>query len=190
MSKTALQLLAAAETLTEDDDITSANGLIWVNEFLTEKLGADAMIKDTEDYPASVAHASYSLPADFNRAHKVDEYSSTAMTSTVDRLEERYFDYEIDDDKIIFNTDGNYKLHYFTLPAEITTINDAVDIDPVFYQPCKLYMAYRQLTFGDEDNAASNTLGNLRMQEFYAALNKSIAERKKKFKLKHKIRRV
>lgn len=190
MSKTALQLLTAAETLTEDDNITSANGLIWVNEFLTEKLGTDAMIKMTKDYPNSVAHESYDLPTDFDRIHKVEEFNSSTMTSTVDRLDERYKDHEIDDDQIIFNTDGNFKLHYFILPSEIATINDVVNIDPVFYQPCKLYMAYRQLTFGDEDNAAPNTLGNLRMQEFYTALNKSIAERKKKFKLKHKIRRV
>jgi hypothetical protein len=190
MSKTALQLLTAAQTLTEDDNITSANGLIWTNEFLTEKLGVDAMIKLTRDYPNSVAHESYDLPTDFDRTHKVDEYSTSAMTSTVDRLDDRYFDYEIDEEYIIFYTDGNYKLHYFVLPTEITTINDAVNIDPVFYSPCKLYLGYRQLTFGDEDNAAPNTLGQLRLQEFYAALNKSIAERKKKFKLKHKIRRV
>ncbi len=190
MAKTALQLLTAAETLTEDEDITSINGLIWINEFLTEKLGADAMIKLTKDYPNAVAHESYVLPTDFNRLHKIESYVSANMASTIDRLDGRYFDYEIDDENIIFNDNGNFKMHYFILPSEISTINDEVDIDPIYYHPCKLYIAYRQLTFDDEDNAAPNTLGQLRMQEFYAALNKSIAERKKKFTLKHKIRRV
>ena len=190
MPKTGLQLMTEAQTLTEDEKIKSANGLIWLNEFLSEKLGSNAMIKSTEDYPNSVAHTSYSLPIGFEKLHKVEEYTTSAMTSTVDRINDRYKDFEIDDETILFEDDGQFKLHYFILPTELTTINDTVSIDPSFYFSCKLWLAYRQLTFSDEDNAASNSLGQLRMQEFYNALNTSVNERKQKFKLKHRIRAV
>jgi len=185
MSKSVLDLIEIAETFTEGDSITDLNGLMWTNEFLQHKLGADAFIRLTQDYTNSVAGTEYDLPITLERVHKVDRFRASDM---VDKME-RYKAFVIDYPKVIFEDDGHFKLHYMVLPTELTDVEDMVEVDPVFYLPCELWIAYRHLTNDDEDNAAPNTLGQLRLQEFYVALNNSVIQRRKKFSLAYRIRR-
>ena len=183
---TGLILLGEAQTLTEDDKIKSANGVIWINEFI-DILGSNAMIYSSYDYVDSIAKIWYDLPATCNDIYMVDEYLNSSMLDSDFQYE--YIRYHVLNNRIKFSDDGNYRIHYFTNPIKILAVTDEVDIDDSFYLPLKLYVAYRQLTFDDADNAAPNTLGRERYLQFQQSLSISVDNRKKKFKKKYRIRR-
>lgn len=185
MPDTGYNLVKAAETFTEDDSIKSANGLLWINEFL-DILGSDAMIYSTQDYVSSTSKTWYNLPITCDSVHRVDEYSGASMLDS--EFEDKYAGYEVLDTKIKFSDDGHYRLRFFIKPTKLTAITENVVIDESFYMALKLYVAYRQLTFDDEDNAAPNTLGRERYQQFQMALGTAVNDRKKKFKTKRRIR--
>jgi len=186
--KTGTNIKTWAESLTEGDTITDANALLWINEFLTSNLRADAMIKNSEDYTDKAYDTWYDLPTDFEEMFRVDEYYSSSMNDQ--DFYREYFGYEIQDTKIKFDIDGNFRLVYFKLPTELETIDSNAAVDSVFYLPCALWVTYRHLTNDDEDNARNQTLGQLRLQEYALALREAKTQRKKRFKKKRKIKRV
>ncbi len=185
---TGTNLLLLANSYTEGDVVSDTNGLLWINDFLAYELREKAMIKDTQTYPTSLALTKYTVPTDFVGEMKVEEYPNSSFNDT--ECYGLYHQYTIEDDKIWFEHDGDYKLTFFNAPTPLATLASDVAIDPVFNQACALYVAYRYLTNDDEDNAANQSLGMLRYQEYRTALIKAIDMRKKKFKTKHRIRKV
>jgi len=186
--ETGTQLKTYSESLLENgNSISSDNALLWINEFLYNKLREKAMIISTEDYTDSIYNTWYSLPADFEDVHRVDEYSNNGMASI--NWYDEYFEYEIRDDDIKFKKSGHYRLTYMVLPTKLTSLIGNIEIDSCFYQACALWMAYRALTNDDEDNAQSQTLGQLRLDEFNYSFHEAIKRRESKFKKKRKIRK-
>lgn len=186
MADTGTSILALASTLTEGDTISSANGLIWINEFI-RRLGVNAYSSDTEDYASSVAYTWYSLPTDFAKTYAVEAFSTTAMADA-DYMG-AYKGFEIRKDKIRFLADGNFKLTYFKLPAQLSAIGDTFTPDAVFFEACALFVAYRYLTNDDEDNAKNGSLGVKREGEYYAAQQLAIGERRRLYPRTYRMRR-
>lgn len=146
------------------------------------------MIRDTENYPDSMALVKYSLPADFIGQMKVESYPNSSFNDA--ECYGVYHWYKLEEDKIWFYHDGHYKLTFFNLPDVLITLASDIDVDPVFNQACALYVAYRFLTNDDEDNAREQSLGMLRYQEYRTSLARATDARNKLFKNKHRIRKV
>lgn len=187
-NKTGSQIKALAESFTEGDTITDANALLWINEFLVSNLRDKAKIKDTEDYPNSIKYTKYTIPTDFIGIYKIEEYISSGLEDV--NLYRDYVNYSIDDDDISFNSDGHFKLSYFKLPTELATIGTTMTVNQIFDKSCALWVAYRHLTNDDEDNAKSQSLGQLRLQEYQYEFKIACVDRAKLYKKKHNIRRV
>jgi len=187
-NKTGSQIKALAESFTEADTITDANALLWINEFLTGNLREGAGIKDTESYVNSTKYTKYSLPVDFLAEHKVEEYTSATVLDT--EFYRDYVHFIIDDGYISFDSDGHFKLHYFILPTELAAIGTAMTVNQVFDKPCALWLAYRHLTNDDEDNARSQSLGQLRLIEYSNEIKRAINERMRLFRKKRRIGRA
>ena len=175
MAKTGTQVKALAESLTEQLTLDSGSVLLWINEFLTQELGGDAMIVDYEDYDTDGIAREY-LPAGIVKILKVDQYSSSSMADA-DYLNP-YHDYETYDEYIKFDDDGYFRLHYNVIPEEITAIGDELGIDDCFFQSCSLWVAWRGLTNDDEDNAAPNSLGYIRLQEYMTEKDAAVKRRR------------
>lgn len=178
--KSGRELMEIANTFTEGDAMNPSNALTWINEFLSSKLGADAKIKVEKEYLRVGSDGLYKLPEDFAETYKVRRKGSRR----------RIFDYELDGNTICFRAEGDLILEYFSLPKEIPTIHSYVEIDPVFYHPLTLWLAYRFLSYDDEDQVVPNSLGNTRMVEYNIALTESKKQRAKKFRAKTRIRRT
>lgn len=186
-NKTGTQIKALAESYTEGDTITDANALLWINEFLVNNLREGAGIKDTQNYTSSIARTRYDMPTGAILVHKMEKYSTSAMTDT--EYHEEYFNYEIEDDEIWFEENGNFKLTFFVLPTELTAIGSTMTVNQMFDKACALWLAYRYLTNDDEDNAKSQSLGQLRLAEYSGELRMAISNRMNMFKKKRRIRR-
>lgn len=186
--KTGTQLKLWAQSLTESDTISDSNALLWINEFLTSILRGDACLKETQNFNNVTAGQWYGLNSDVEEVFKVEQYGSSSFSDA--DYSGDYYDYTMDDERIKFDYASYYKLHYFRLPDEIDAIGDEVKIDSVFYLSCATWIAYRHLCNDDEDNAKAQTLGQLRLSEFSTAFVAAKAQRRTKFKIARKIRRV
>ena len=188
MPKTGTQIKTWAESLTEQITLDATSVILWINEFLTQELGSDAMVVDTQDYPNTDYNTWNALPDDFSVAFKVESFGSSGMAAA--EFLGQLYDYEVFDTNIKLNANGNYRLHYTTVPAEIVAIGASIVVDDCFNKAGALWVAYRGLTNDDEDNAKSGSLGMLRLQEYMTEKPVAIKARKTRFHKRGRIRNV
>lgn len=187
MVKTGVQIKTMAQTYAEGMPISDTNTIIWINNFLVDKLRVKAYLSSTQIYPDSVANTDYTLPATFKKIWSVESYADAACTEPNKYGE--FYGFSLSDDHIQFDTGGNFKLTYFYLPAPITAISGPIAIDDVFYHACALWVAYCALTDDDEDNALPNSLGMQRFREYHVAMAEAMIEVKQRRTKRHRIRR-
>lgn len=178
MAKTGTQIQTWANTLTDGGAISDANALIWINEFLTQKLGIYAYVLATDDQLTAAENTWISLPAACEDMFKVEKFAGT--TATGESID--YTSWETFNGKIRYKDSGVYRNHYIALPTELTALTSNVAVDQCFYLACATWLAYRYLTNSDEDYAVSNTIGTKREQEFYKELERSVNYRKRKLR--------
>lgn len=177
-NKTGTEIKAWAQTLIDSGTITDANALIWINEFLTQKLGIYAYIIKADSQASAAADTWIALPADYEDIFKVESYVAVALTGEcID-----YTSFEIFNSYVRYKTAGNYKNHYLTIPTALTAIGGTMPTDQCFDLACATWLAYRQLTLKDDENAAPETLGAKREKEFYTELERAAAYRKRKLR--------
>ena len=177
-NKTGTEIKTWAQTLTDGGTISDANALIWINEFLTQKLGIYAYIVGADNQASAAADTWIALPADYEDIFKVEEFAASTLTGeSID-----YTSFEIFNGSIRYAGAGSYKNHYLKLPTALTALTGAMPTDQCFDLACATWLAYRQLTNTDDDNAEPNTLGAKREKEFYKELERSAAYRRRKLR--------
>lgn len=177
-NKTGTEIKAWAQTLIDSGTISDANALIWINEFLSQKLGIYAYIISADNQASAAADTWIALPAAYEDIFKVESYVAVALTGEcID-----YTSFEIFNSSIRYKTAGNYKNHYLTIPTALAAIGGTMPTDQCFDLACATWLAYRQLTNKDDENAAPNTLGAKREKEFYTELERAAAYRKRKLR--------
>lgn len=177
-NKTGTQIKAWAQTLIDTDTIIDDNALIWINEFLTQKLGIYAYLISLDNQASASADTWIALPATYEDIFKVESFAASTLTGeSID-----YTSFEIFNSKIRYKTAGNYVNHYLTMPTELSAISGTMPTDKCFDLACATWLAYRHLTNKDEDNAAPETLGAKREKEFYTELERAAAYRKRKLR--------
>lgn len=186
--KTGTEIKLLANSLTEGDIIDDDNALIWINEFLEYKLRDKAYIRDFQDLDNVKAKEVQYLDSNAERIHRVMRYSNETMEDR--EYISDYAGYDQNDDEITFENDGHYRIWFFRSPKPIDTLADEIKINSFFYEPCALWLAYRYMTNDDEDNARGQSLGQLRLQEFWQSLNEATAAVRGRFSKRHQIRRV
>jgi hypothetical protein len=177
-NKTGTEIKAWAQTLIDSGTITDANALIWINEFLTQKLGIYAYLIETDEQVGASDDTWIGLPDDYEDIFKVESFADDTLEGeSID-----YTSFEIYNSQIRYKTAGNYINYYLILSEELTELDDSMTVDQCFNLACATWLAYRQLTLKDDENAAPETLGAKREKEFYTELERAAAYRKRKLR--------
>jgi hypothetical protein len=177
-NKTGTEIKAWAQTLIDSGTITDANALIWINEFLTQKLGIYAYLIEADEQVGASDDTWIGLPDDYEDIFKVESFADDTLEGeSID-----YTSFEIYNSQIRYKTAGNYINYYLILSEELTELDDSMTVDQCFNLACATWLAYRQLTLKDDENAAPETLGAKREKEFYTELERAAAYRKRKLR--------
>jgi hypothetical protein len=177
-NKTGTEIKAWAQTLIDSGTISDANALIWINEFLTQKLGIYAYLIEADEQVGASDDTWIGLPDDYEDIFKVESFADDTLEGeSID-----YTSFEIYNSQIRYKTAGNYINYYLILSEELTELDDSMTVDQCFNLACATWLAYRQLTLKDDENAAPETLGAKREKEFYTELERAAAYRKRKLR--------
>lgn len=144
--------IANAKTLAEswfEDDLTDALVLIWGNEFVQRIVNDKVWPETTYDLDNMVADTWTELPADFVRAVKLVDDSSTLETLA----------YTIKNGKIKCDYAGDYTLTYIPYPGDLATVSTNVPLHDAFKYPMAEFFIFRyfKIELDDDDSYNAST---------------------------------
>lgn len=130
-----------------EEELDSAQCLIWANEFLRRKASNKLWSESTEDYADKSADTWYDLPTDFFMTVKV-----------LDENDVTYENCRMRNGKIMFASDGTYELTYVQYPEALSD-TDTTDfpLPDAFLYPLAEFLIFRfyNQELDDEDSKNS-----------------------------------
>lgn len=189
---TGTQILAAANTHTEGDTISDAQGLALINECILLDLGKDAKVTATAlgvPLGSQAANTWAALPAGL-----LEIFEIAVAGQDTPYYGEMYGQsycgaFDIRGGYIRFPVAGEYTLQYYALPTVLSVLTGTPAINALFHAPMALYVASRYKSYDDEENKDAQRL----MGEYQYYKQKALTEMQQIFpstRARHRIRRV